>query len=1003
MGLTQLKNSLPIDDTAQRKNVDLYQSIATTGVEENRRMLYKPEILSPAGGWPQARAAVANGADAIYFGLQEGFNARARASNFAIDELPALMEYLHERGVKGYTVVNVLVFDEEMSKLEELIKKLAIAGVDALIMQDIGAAAFARKVAPSLPVHGSTQMTITDSNGALFAEKLGIDRVVVGRELSLTEIDSVSRKSGVEVEAFVHGALCVSYSGQCFSSEAWGGRSANRGQCAQACRLPYGLVVNGTLRDLHDVAYLLSPQDLMAVELVPQLIKSGVRSFKIEGRLKGPEYVAITTRAYREAVDQAWDALVSTVPGASADSRAVIYDPQQWSNAAATFTGPDANLRQELRQVFSRGQDEEHDGLSAGFLLGVKHQTLVRGRNPRHRGLLIGKVQKITSRGVVVALSGPVKRGDGMVFDCGKPEEHEEGGAVYDVYSADGKNQAQTGESRDSGNVLLTFGSRSIDLSRIHVGDLLWKNKDHALETQLKALAEQGDQQTVHISAHISGSLGTPLTITLKSVDPLSGQVHQGSGVTTFLLAEAKSRPTTQEEIFRAIGTFGDTPLAIKKLASTSESGGFQGLDVDFNQFNVPASDGSGDASSINGLFIPAGEIKAARREAVKCLLAARRVHTRGEGIKKNSAPILPEMRAEASLIANSVGQGLSAALEEEVKQTDASNNGAESTNPEATLNVLCRTPQQALAASRIPWLKEVTLDFLEVHGLREAVGVVQAAGKKAIVATPRIIKPDEERLYTFYLRLRADAILVRSAGFLQQLNDLGGPGSMLPQSNIPIPELRGDFSLNAANLLSTAILLKAGLARLTPTHDLNADQISDLGVLLGDASMLEVVAYQHLPIFHTEHCVFCKFLSNGNSYKDCGHPCETNQVHLRGMDGQDNLVLADQGCRNTVFNAQAQSGAEYLAKFQAAGIRHFRIEFVDEDASSVEPILSLFRAVTQGEPGAEARLQEYLNQVPNSIGSRQGFTSGSLKPVQEKSRGKLKTTAAEKKAKAAL
>jgi hypothetical protein len=188
----------------------------------------KPEVLSPCGGWPQMHAAVANGANACYFGLQEGFNARARASNFAIEELSTVMDYLHERGVKGYLVINILVFDEEMEKLEVLVRQVAAAGVDALIMQDLGAVEIVRNIAPNLPIHGSTQMTITDANGARFTKRLGVERVVVGRELSVDEIASVGKGSNVEIEAFVHGALCVSYSGQCFSSEAWGGRSANR-------------------------------------------------------------------------------------------------------------------------------------------------------------------------------------------------------------------------------------------------------------------------------------------------------------------------------------------------------------------------------------------------------------------------------------------------------------------------------------------------------------------------------------------------------------------------------------------------------------------------------------------------------------------------------------------------------------------------------------------------------------------------------------------------------
>jgi len=259
-----------------------------SSISDSSVPLLKPEVLAPAGGWLQLRAAVENGADACYFGLQEGFNARARASNFNIDELVDVMNYLHDHGRKGYLVINVLVFDEELENLETLVRKIARAGVDALICQDLGAIDLIRSIAPNLPIHGSTQMSITDANGAVFVHNtLDIDRVVVGRELSIDEIASISNKaSNVEIEAFVHGALCVSYSGQCYSSEAWGGRSANRGQCAQACRMPYGMIVNGTLTELRDdVQYLLSPQDLMAVDYVPELIKAGVRSFKIEGRL----------------------------------------------------------------------------------------------------------------------------------------------------------------------------------------------------------------------------------------------------------------------------------------------------------------------------------------------------------------------------------------------------------------------------------------------------------------------------------------------------------------------------------------------------------------------------------------------------------------------------------------------------------------------------------------------------------------------------------------------
>ncbi len=357
----------------RRKNPSLYEEFGS-GDDERKpskshrwKRRKKPDVLAPAGGWAQLEAAVKNGADCVYFGL-EVLNARARANNFTVEELPRVMTYARERGVKGYVTMNVLVFDDELRECERLIRACAKNGVDAMIVQDVGAARLVKRVAPNMAVHGSTQMSITDANGALFAKEIGCERVVVGRELSISEIKTVVDKSPeTTVEAFTHGALCVSYSGQCFSSEAWGGRSANRGQCAQACRMPYGFVVNGEIKAMGDEKYLLSPQDLMAVDLVPELIDAGISCFKIEGRLKGEEYVGLTTAAYRRAVDLAWE-------NRNVSKKELLTDES----------------RLELRQVFARAQDEQFDGLTTGFLEGTRHQTIVRGRNPRHRGVFGG-------------------------------------------------------------------------------------------------------------------------------------------------------------------------------------------------------------------------------------------------------------------------------------------------------------------------------------------------------------------------------------------------------------------------------------------------------------------------------------------------------------------------------------------------------------------------------------------------------------------------------------
>ncbi len=346
----------------------------------------RPEVLAPAGDRESLEAAVQAGADAVYFGLQ-GFNARARATNF--DDVAETMRYLHAHGRRGYVTLNTLVFDEELAALENAVRACANAGVDAVIVQDLGVARLVRAVAPTLPMHASTQMTCTDAGAVELARELGATRVILARELTIDQIAEIRASTDVEVEVFVHGALCISYSGQCLTSEAIGGRSANRGACAQACRLPYELVVDGELRSTEDRAYLLSPEDLEASALVPRLVELGVSSLKIEGRLKGPAYVAAATQLYRRAIDG-------------------VIDEQ---------------MKLSALQAYSRGS-------GPGWLGGIDHQRLVEGRSCDHRGVFVGVCGGV-ERGWL-KITG-LKRGDGIVVEGGWAGEGELGGRVWDV------------------------------------------------------------------------------------------------------------------------------------------------------------------------------------------------------------------------------------------------------------------------------------------------------------------------------------------------------------------------------------------------------------------------------------------------------------------------------------------------------------------------------------------------------------------------------------------
>ena len=260
------------------------------------------ELLSPAGDFECLKSAVQNGANCIYFGA-DSFSARAYAHNFQEQELEEAIEYCKIRGVKTNLTLNTLIKDDEIESAFNTAKKAYELGIDAIIVQDLGLAKQLIKAFPDLPIHASTQMSVHNLQGALELQDLGFSRVVLARELSISEIEYICQNTDIEIECFIHGALCISYSGQCLFSSLVGGRSGNRGTCAQSCRLPYELIENDN--KILDKGYLLSTRDLCSLEYIPRLINCGITSLKIEGRMKSPEYVATVTRIYRKYIDLA--------------------------------------------------------------------------------------------------------------------------------------------------------------------------------------------------------------------------------------------------------------------------------------------------------------------------------------------------------------------------------------------------------------------------------------------------------------------------------------------------------------------------------------------------------------------------------------------------------------------------------------------------------------------------------------------------------------------------
>lgn len=515
-------------------------------------LLPRPELLAPAGDRECMRAAVENGADAVYFGLNCGFNARARATNIAPGELPEVMAELHHRGVKGFVTLNTLAFSDELPELESLVRTIAKADVDAVLVQDLGLVRLIRAICPELPIHASTQMTLTSAECIQVAEEMGIERVVLPRELSIREIAKLRKSTNVELETFVHGALCVAYSGQCLTSESLGGRSANRGQCAQACRLPYDLICDGEDVDLGPQKYLLSPQDLAAYDLTPDLIAAGVCSFKIEGRLKTPEYVANITRHYRAAIDAA-----------------VRGEPIEFT-------------RDEVREMelsFSRG-------FSPGWLKGDDHKMLVPALSSSKRGVVLGEITRVRGGRVEVRLEGPVARGDGLVFEGDRAANAEQGGRVYGIFE-----RGRSVEAARAGIVELEFQRDSVDFDLLGQGQQIWKTDDPQLTARLRKTFTGPDPLRKRpLSIRVKAVAGELLEIVASLASdgdgeqvpeglshPAQGQIRVQSSEP---LPVATRHPITQEFLREQLGRLGNTVYELKDLQAEIVGGPMVPLSV---------------------------------------------------------------------------------------------------------------------------------------------------------------------------------------------------------------------------------------------------------------------------------------------------------------------------------------------------------------------------------------------------------------------------------------
>ncbi len=608
--------------------------------------------------------------------------------------------------------------------------------------------------------------------------------------------------------------------------------------------MPYDLVSDGQLVPLGDRKYLLSPQDLAGLEVLPDLVKAGVASLKIEGRLKTPEYVANITRAYRRALNEC----------------AARLEAQQPSPAATMPNRPETQY--DLEMAFSRG-------LYTGWFRGINNQELVHARFGKKRGVYLGEVSRVQGSKVVLKLEAPLKPGDGVVFDAGHPDQKEEGGRVYEIQILKPSGAAATASKFPE--AMLAFGTGDIDFSRVKAGDKLWKTSDPELDRRLRQSFD-GDAPRYFrpIEVEVHGRAGTPLTLITRDE---SGRVVQVESAMP--LAVAAKQPLSTERLKDQLGRLGGTPFQLGSLTNRLEG----------------------------EVIIPVSQLNRIRRDAVAQLEALRAQPLRWQlnEIPSERFPSIPSPdRAEASAA------------------------------PELT--ILVRNLAQLEAALKCGATR-LYCEFEDPKRYREAVQTAHesfgcAGPNKTIwVAPPRIFKSGEEWTLKQVRSANADGYLVRNYEHLRFFADC---------------RRIGDFSLNVANALTADYFIKKfGLEHVTASYDLNGVQLEAL-LQAAPGEWFEVTIHQHMPMFHMEHCVFCAFLSKGTDYRNCGRPCDVHDVRLRDRVGAEHVLKADAGCRNTVFNARAQTGAEHVSRLIELGVRKFRIEFVSEGAAEVEKTIAM-------------------------------------------------------------
>ena len=831
------------------------------------------ELLAPAGSREALAAAVESGANAVYL-AGNMFGARAYADNFDEAALREAIHFAHMRNVHVHVTVNTIVDDNELPELKKYLCFLYEAGADAVLVQDLGAARIVREVVPELPMHASTQMTVHNLDGVRALEALGFTRVVLSREVSLEAIRHICREAKAEIEVFVHGALCVCYSGQCLMSSMIGGRSGNRGRCAQPCRLPYTLVDENDTDLLSGSAgqYLLSPRDLKTIDLLPELLEAGVTSLKIEGRMKRPEYVATAVGCYRRAVDS-------------------------WLKGDFQVRAED---NQALAQIFNRD-------FTTAYLEKKQGRNMMSDKRPNNRGLMLGRVIGYDSASGMVSMKiatelsvgdqadfwvkvgGRVtatiqklylvkeqkgnieKNAKGKKQSAGKPRQNKKQQAVLNLQNLVPIQQAAAGST-------VAFAVAG----RVFPGDRAFKVLDSRLMEAAKAMYAAGvPVRRYNIKAHVRAAVGEPMVIQLEDE---SG--HIAVAATEFVGEPAVKRPLSREVVEKQLNRLGSSIFQLQELS----------VDI------------------VGEVMIPVSEINEARRKAVEDLenqrladfhqqagefsrQAAKNIRQGIANIRQ--AVLCRQERIEAREIVATASKGgyITVVADSLPRIRAALENGA----------------KRIVFGGESYSHENITLDMC-----RQAAELAHEYGAAIVLNTPRIIRDGELDRFHSWLeavdKYAVDAISVHNIGTLHAVREL---------TSVPI---EADYSLISYNVEALRHLQELGVSRAVLSPELNMSQLEKLGK--ESPLPLECIVDAHLELMVSEYCCTGSFLG-GLDTGCCSAPCVAmkKKFYLKDRKNIRFPLVMDQYCHMHLLNANRLSMLPHAMKFRVMGIAGLRID----------------------------------------------------------------------------